>query len=54
MTLEQQIETIGKAKANGIMSVETSVEELYGDTKDDNWKKEEVQRQCEVFQGGGG
>lgn len=43
-SFEAQIETIGKAKANGIMSVETSVEELYGDTKDDNWKKEEVQR----------
>lgn len=43
-SFEAQIETIGKAKVNGIMSVETSVEELYGDTKDDNWKKEEVQR----------
>lgn len=43
-SFEAQIETIGKAKANGIMSVETSVEELYGDTKDNNWKKEEVQR----------
>lgn len=43
-SFEAQIETIGKAKANGIMSVETSVEELYGDTKDVNWKKEEVQR----------
>ena len=26
------------------MSIETSVEELYGDTKDDKWKQEEVQR----------
>ncbi len=43
-SFEAQIETIGKAKANGIMSIETSVEELYGDTKDDNWKKEEVER----------
>ena len=26
------------------MSVEASVEELYGDTKDEEWKKEEVAR----------
>lgn len=43
-SFEAQIETISKAKMNGIMSVETSVEELYGDTKDEKWKKEEVQR----------
>ena len=43
-SFEAQIETIGKAKINGIMSIETSVEELYGDTKDDKWKQEEVQR----------
>lgn len=43
-SFEAQIETIGKAKTNGIMSIETSVEELYGDTKDDKWKQEEVQR----------
>ena len=43
-SFEAQIETVGKAKTNGIMSVETSVEELYGDTKDDKWKKEEVKR----------
>lgn len=43
-SFEAQIETVGKAKINGIMSIETSVEELYGDTKDDKWKQEEVQR----------
>ena len=26
------------------MSVEASVDELYGDTKDDEWKQEEVAR----------
>ena len=26
------------------MSVEASVDELYGDTKDDDWKQEEVAR----------
>lgn len=43
-SFEAQIETVGKAKTNGIMSIETSVEELYGDTKDEKWKMEEVQR----------
>lgn len=43
-SFEAQIETVGKAKTNGIMSIETSVEELYGDTKDEKWKREEVQR----------
>ena len=26
------------------MSIEASVDELYGDSKDDEWKKEEVKR----------
>ena len=43
-SFEAQIETIGKAKTNGVMSIETSVEELYGDTKDDKWKAAEVKR----------
>lgn len=43
-SFESQIETIGKARSNQIMSVETAVEELYGDDKDDEWKKEEVAR----------
>ena len=43
-SFESQIETIGKGKMNGIMSIEASVEELYGDTKDDAWKKEEIAR----------
>ena len=43
-SFEAQVETIGKAKMNGVMSIETSIEELYGDTKNDEWKKEEVQR----------
>ena len=28
----------------GIMSIEASVDELYGDTKDDEWKQEEIAR----------
>lgn len=43
-SFEAQVETISKAKMNGVMSIETSIEELYGDTKDAEWKKEEVQR----------
>lgn len=41
---EAQVETVGKASQSGVMSTETAVEELYGDTKDDEWKKEEVRR----------
>lgn len=43
-SFESQVETIGKAKIQNIMSIETCVDELYGDTKDDEWKKEEVAR----------
>ena len=39
-----QIDTISKAKLNGIMSLETSIDELYGDSKDDKWKQEEIAR----------
>ena len=43
-SFESQVETIGKAKTQNIMSVEACVDELYGDTKDDEWKKAEVAR----------
>ena len=43
-SFESQVETVSKAKQGGIMSVEASVDELYGDTKDDEWKQEEVAR----------
>ena len=43
-SFESQVETVGKARMQGIMSVEASVDELYGDTKDDDWKKAEVAR----------
>ena len=38
------LETVSKAKQGGIMSIEASVDELYGDTKDDEWKQEEIAR----------
>lgn len=41
---DSRVETVGKACTYGIMSVETQVEELWGSSKDDNWKQAEVQR----------
>lgn len=43
-SFESQVETISKAKSGGIMSIETTVDELYGDTKDREWKQNEVDR----------
>lgn len=43
-SFESQVETVGKARTNGVMSIETSVDELYGDSKSEEWKAEEVQR----------
>lgn len=43
-SFESQVETVGKAKAQGVMSIESIVEELYGDSKTDEWKAEEVKR----------
>ena len=43
-SFESQVETVSKAKTGGIMSIEASVDELYGDSKDEEWKKEEVAR----------
>ena len=43
-SFEAQVETVGKGKTQGIMSIEASVEELYGDSKDEEWKLEEIAR----------
>lgn len=43
-SFESQVETISKGRQGGIMSIEASVEELYGDSRDEEWKKEEVAR----------
>ncbi len=43
-SFESQIETISKARLSRIMSVEAAVDELYGDSKDDEWKEAEVAR----------
>ena len=43
-SFESQIETVGKAKSSAIMSNEAVVDELYGDTKTEEWKQEEIDR----------
>ena len=43
-SFESQIETIGKGRMQGVLSIEAAVEELYGDSKDDKWKKEEIEK----------
>ena len=43
-SFESQVETISKAVSSGIMSIEAGVEELYGDNRDEAWKKEEIER----------
>lgn len=41
---ENVVETVTKAKAGQVMSIETCIEEMYGDTRDKDWKAEEVKR----------
>lgn len=44
-SFESQVETLAKARPGvPMMSIEAQVEELYGDSKDDTWKKEEIAR----------
>ena len=43
-SFEAQVETLGKAASSNLMSTETQVDELWGDTKDDEWKAKEVER----------
>lgn len=43
-SFEAQVETVGKASSSQIMSVETQVETLWGDSKDEEWKKTEILR----------
>ena len=39
-----RVETVGKAASLGVMSVETQVDELWGSSKDDDWKADEIAR----------
>ena len=43
-SFESQIETVGKGRTQGILSIEACVEELYGDDRSSKWKEEEVAR----------
>lgn len=43
-SFEAQIETVGKAAASQIMSIDTQVETLWGDTKEEEWIKDEIAR----------
>ena len=43
-SFEAQVETVGKAVTQGIMSVEAAVDQLWGDAKDKTWKKDEIAR----------
>ena len=44
-SFESQVETLAKARPGvPMMSIEAQVEELYGDSKDEEWKKEEIAR----------
>lgn len=43
-SFDSVVETVGKAKTYGIMSIEQAVEELYGDTWTDEQKEQEVAR----------
>lgn len=41
---DSRVETVGKAGTYGVMSIKTQVDELWGSSKDDKWKADEVQR----------
>jgi hypothetical protein len=41
---EIQVATLISMYKNGIISLESVIEELYGDDKDEDWKKEEINR----------
>lgn len=44
-SFESQVETLSKARPGAaVMSIEAQVEEMWGDSKDEEWKKEEVAR----------
>ena len=41
---DSRVKTVSTAATGGIMSVEAQVDELWGDSKDDDWKRAEVSR----------
>lgn len=43
-SFDSRVQTIGSAASSGVMSVEAQVDELWGTSKDDDWKKQETAR----------
>ena len=43
-SFESQVETVSKARSGGVMSIRTAVDEMYGDSRDEDWKNEEERR----------
>lgn len=41
---DSRVETVSKASASGTMSIETQVDEMWGSSKDEEWKEREVIR----------
>ena len=41
---DSRVQTVGSAAGSGVMSIEAQVDELWGSSKDDDWKKQEVAR----------
>ena len=41
---DSRVETVAKARAAGIMSDQAAVDELWGSSKEDDWKAAEVKR----------
>lgn len=43
-SFDSRVQTVGNAANSGVMSVEAQVDELWGSSKDDEWKAQEVAR----------
>lgn len=41
---DSRVQTVGSAAGSGVMSIEAQVDELWGSSKDDEWKEQEVAR----------
>lgn len=41
---DSRVDTVNKASSGNIMSIETQIDELWGSSKDEDWKSAEVQR----------
>lgn len=43
-SFDSRIDSVSKASQAGIMSIESQIDELWGNSKDDEWKKKEAER----------